>query len=159
MTGWPLFVLAVAAPAGPPAVVTVAPAAVTLVAGESAEVEVVARIDEGFRIQANPASEPFLVPARLDLPGDARVRVGTPVYPPGKAYRLRGADGDLSVYQGTVVIRVPLEARPVDGDASPGEIILAGRLHYQACNELVCLRPSSSAVEVRVGLRPGRTAR
>jgi hypothetical protein len=64
VTGWPLLVLAVAAPAGPPAVVTVAPA-----------------------------------------------------------------------------------------------IILAGRLHYQACNELVCLRPSSSAVEVRVGLRPGRTAR
>ena len=159
MTGWLLLALATTAPADPPAVVTVEDLAVTLVAGERSEVEVVARIDEGFRIQANPASEPFLVPARLDLPGDARVRVGTPVYPPGKAYRLRGADEDLSVYQGTVVIRVPLEARPVDGDASPGEIILAGRLHYQACNELVCLRPASSTVEVRVGLRPGRTAR
>lgn len=159
MTGWLLLALAGTAPAGPPAVVTVAPAAVTLVAGERSEVEVVARIDEGFRIQANPASEPFLVPARLELPGDERVRVGTPVYPPGKAYRLRGADEDLSVYQGTVVIRVPLEARPVDGDASPGEIILAGRLHYQACNELVCLRPSSAAVQVRVSRRPGRAAR
>lgn len=159
MTGWLLLALAMAAPAGPPAVVTVVPAAATLEAGEPGEVEVVARIEGGFRIQANPASEPFLVPARLELPGDERVHVGTPVYPPGKAYRLRGADEDLSVYQGTVVIRVPLEARPAAGDASPGETVLDGRLHYQACNELVCLRPSSATVQVRVSLRPGRPAR
>ena len=158
MTGRLLLLFAVTAPAGPPAVVAVAPAAVTLGARERGEVEVVARIKEGFRIQANPASEPFLVPARLELPGDERVHVGAPVYPPGRAYRLRGADDDLSVYEGTLVIRVPLEARSVAGDASPGETVLDGRLHYQACNELVCLRPSSAAVQVRVSLRPSRRA-
>ena len=159
MIGALLLALAAPAPSSLPAIVRVATPAVAIVAGERGEIEIVASITEGFRIQANPASEPFLVPARLELPGDGRVRVGAPVYPPGKAYRLRGADEDLSVYEGRLVIRVPLEARAAAGDESPGETVLDGRLHYQACNELVCLRPSSAAVQVRVSLRPSLPGR
>jgi hypothetical protein len=151
--GW--LLLALAAPAAP-AVVTASAPLVSLGSGERGEVEIVARIRQGFRVQANPASTPFLVPARLELGGDERVEVGSPAYPPGQPYRLRGAAEDLSVYEGEIVIRVPLEARPAAGGAEPGESVLSGRLHYQACNERMCLRPSSALVEVRVSVRPDR---
>ena len=150
-----------AAPPSPPAVVTVAPPAeVAIVAGGRAEAQVVVTIREGFHIQANPASEPYLIPARLELAGDPRVRVGKSVYPPGRPYRLRGASSDLSTYEGTFVIGVPLEAsKPPRSTAGavttePTSLVLEGALHYQACDDRVCLRPSSVPVRLPLRIEP-----
>jgi hypothetical protein len=133
-------------------VVTVSSPRVVLGAGEHGEATILARIAEGFRIQANPASDPFLVPARLEIEADDHVEAGAPVYPPGEPYRLEGAAEELSVYRGEVLIRLPLGARRPPGGES-GETLLRGRLHYQACNARMCLRPSSVPVEVRVSVR------
>jgi len=151
----PLLVALLApAPAGPPVVVTATAPKVILSAGQRGEVEVVATIRKGFRIQANPASQPFLVPALLEIEEDERVHIGSPEYPPGKPYRLRGTTEDLSVYAGRLVIRVPVTARRGPGTGSSDDVLLEGRLRYQACNEEVCLRPSSVPVQVPVNLRP-----
>ena len=138
------------APASPPAVVAVEPARVQLAPGESVEVALSFSIAKGFRIQANPASRPFLVPALLELEGNGQVGVGKPVYPPGKDYRLAGDDDNLSVYEEKFLVRLPVTA---GADALAGETTLTGRLRYQACNERVCLRPTSVPVAVRVTLR------
>jgi hypothetical protein len=153
----PLLV-ALVAPA-PPVVVTATARTVTLSAGQRGEVEVVARIGKGFRIQANPASQPFLVPLLLEFDEHERVDVGSPEYPPGEPYRLRGTTEALSVYAGQVAIRVPVTAPRGPGTRFSGDVVLAGRLRYQACNEEVCLRPSSVPVLVRVTLRPPPTDR
>ena len=149
-----VFALFAAAPAGPPVVVTATVPKLVLYAGERGELEVVASIARGFRIQANPASEPFLVPALLEIEGDERVHVGAPEYPPGKPYRLQGTAADLSVYESRLVIRVPVTAHRGPGTGSSDDVVLEGRLRYQACNERVCLRPSSVPVRARVSLRP-----
>lgn len=104
-------------------------------------------VAEGFHVQANPASEPHLIPLRLELGEAPGLRAGIPVYPPGTPYRLRGALSDLSTCEGTFTVRVPLEAAP---DAPAGETALDGRLHYQACDARVCLRPSSVPVTLPV---------
>jgi hypothetical protein len=155
----PLLVALVApGPASPPLVVSVEAPAVRLASGERGEIRVIATIRKGFRIQANPASEPFLVPAQLELEPDERLRLGPPEYPRGEAHRLRGASTDLSVYRERLVIRVPVEARAAPG--GPGdEVVLDGRLRYQACNEVVCLRPTTVPVRVRLNLSPGPPAR
>ena len=155
MIAW--IVLALATP-GPPPVVTVSSPRVFLSAGERGEAAILARIEEGFRIQANPASDPFLVPARLEIEADDHVEAGAPAYPPGEPYRLEGAAEDLSVYRGEVLIRLPLVARRAPGEAG-GERLLRGRLHYQACNARMCLRPSSVPVEVWVIVRPSPAPR
>jgi hypothetical protein len=141
------------APAAPPVVVTATARAAVLSAGQRGELEVVATIKDGFRIQANPASESFLVSALLEIEADERVEVGAPEYPPGEAYRLRGTTQALSVYAGRIVIRVPVRARRGPGTRASDDFVLEGRLRYQACNERVCLRPSSVPVRVRVSLR------
>jgi len=154
-----LLVFAAEARPAPPVVVTVAePDEVRIVAGGRAEARLVVTIKEGFRIQANPASEPYLVPARLELEDRDRVRVGAPEYPAGQPYRLRGASSDLSVYKGTFVIRVPLEAALSAATDTPpsGELVLDGTLRYQACNDVMCLRPSSVPVRLPIRIEPPR---
>jgi len=149
-----LLVVSIQPRPGPPAVVTVdPPEEVRIIAGQGAEAEIVARIEEGFRIQANPASDEFLIPARLELDGDERLTIGDPEYPAGQPHRLRGASSDLSVYEETVTIRVPLQA-PAGDVESEASFDLLGTLHYQACNDVVCLRPSSvpARLPVRIEL-------
>jgi thiol:disulfide interchange protein DsbD len=150
-----LLTVATQAPAIPKVVVSVAEAeGVSVVAGGRVVARVVATIAEGYRIQANPAAEPFLVPASLELEGNERVRVGQPEYPIGKPHRLQGADDDLSIYEGTVVINVPLEAtRSARANEESVEVTLEGRLRYQACNDAVCLKPSSVPVRLRVRIQ------
>lgn len=153
----PLLVALLAqTPAGSPVVVTATARKVILTAGQQGEVEVVATIRKGFRIQANPASQPFLVPSLLEFDEHERVAVGSPKYPPGEPYRLRGTTDALWVYAARLSIRVPLTARGGSGTECPDDVVLVGRLRYQACNEEVCLRPTSVPVRVPVNLRPLR---
>lgn len=142
--------LVVQASTGTPPVVTVSPPGELVVSTQAAaEATLEVTIKKGFHIQANPASERYLIPARLELQTDPRVRVGKPVYPAGRPHRLRGADKDLSTYEGTFVIRVPVEAsRP-----EPATLGIEGRLHYQACDDRVCLRPTSVPVRIPVRIR------
>ena len=136
------------APSPPPPVVTVsAPEAVTVAAGKKAEARVEVKVKEGFRVQANPASEPYLIPLRLEMAETPRVRPGTPVYPVGRPYRLQGTEKELSTYEGTFEIRVPVE---VAAGASPGDERLEGVLRYQACDARICLRPTSVPVSLPV---------
>jgi hypothetical protein len=67
---------------------------------------------------------------------------------------LAGAESDLSIYDGTFEIRLPLDA---PRGAAPGEVTLKGALHYQACNDRICLRPASVPASLVVTVaRPGK---
>ena len=87
--------------------------------GDAVEARLTVRIALGFHIQANPPSQPQLIPALLELEADDGVELGSPVYPPGRPYRLHGATEDLSTYQGTVEIAVPVRTTPTP---DPGTI-------------------------------------
>lgn len=168
MTGLWLLALALQAPAVPDVIVTVEPLeALSLVEGEAATGRVVATVAEGFKIQANPAADRFLVPATLTLEPDDRVLAGAPRYPEGKPHRLQGASSDLAIYEGTVEILVPLTApaAPSAGegrgsDAGTGPVVvLQGELKFQACNAVLCLKPASVPVRLPVSIVPEEAAR
>ena len=132
--------------------VTVAPTEnVVLTPGGSVEVRLRVVVSEGFHLQANPASERYLVPTTLELTADSGVKPGKPIYPSGRPHRLQGASSDLSIYEGRFEIRLPLRASP---GAQPGERTLVGRLQYQACDARRCFVPSSLPVELRVAVAP-----
>jgi hypothetical protein len=135
------------APAAAP-VVTVAQAGEPVLRpGASSDARLEVTVKEGFHVQSNPAAEPYLVPVTLDLGADDRLKLGKPVYPPGKAFRLPGADDDLLVYDGTFELRVPID---VSAGAAPGVVRIEGTLRYQACDDRVCLRPASIPVGLTV---------
>ena len=135
----------------PPVVSLRFPETAQLVAGEFVEVQISVTLTEGYHLQANPASEAYLVPTRLELEGSADVTVSKITYPPGKPYRLNGADKDLQTYDGNFEIGVLLKASSV---ARSGKRILQGRLHYQACDSKTCLPPTSVPLTMRVRVNP-----
>ena len=123
------------------------PAVVELKVGGKTEATLTAHVQKGFHVQANPASESYLIPTKLELQPADGITTGKPIYPKGKPYRLKGASDDLSVYEGAIQIKIPLEAQAT---MKPGEHVLRGKLTYQACDERSCLPPASVPVEFQV---------
>ncbi|HSK77751.1 MAG TPA: protein-disulfide reductase DsbD domain-containing protein, partial [Thermoanaerobaculia bacterium] len=77
-------------------------------------------------LQANPASEEFLVPTEVRAEGG---EVRNVRYPEGEKTQASFLEAPLSVYSGRVEI---------EGEISgPGKIVLV----YQACDEARCLPP------------------
>jgi hypothetical protein len=131
----------------PPVVRVAEPTAVVVAPGGKAQARISVTIAPGFHVQANPASQPNLIPLRLALKERPPLRVGDSRYPPGKSHRLQGSEFELSVYDGTIELGVSIEAAK---DAAPVETALEGSLRYQACDDRVCLRPQELPVRLPV---------
>jgi hypothetical protein len=125
------------------------PEAVRLADGDTFEARISVAVAEGYHLQANPASEKYLVPTRLDLKNSAGVTVSRITYLPGKSYRLSGADKDLRIYDGNFEIGVLLKA---SNGARLGKHILPGGLHYQACDSKTCFSPTSVPLTLTVNV-------
>ncbi len=124
-----------------------------IAAGGKADARVRVTVAPGFHVQANPASEYYLVPTELEIESAAGLRVRAPVYPPGKPFLVAGEKKPLSTYEGTFEIVVPLAA---DRAAPPGESTLRGRLRYQACDAKSCRFPAWLPVEIKARILPAR---
>ena len=107
--------------------------------GDKATVAVVLDIKPGFHAQSRTPLEDFYVKFDATLDDNPALKVGEPVYPKGEE-KTYPALGKLSVYEGQVVIRIPIE---VKADAPPGPVKITGRLKYQICNDQLCFPPES----------------
>ena len=118
---------------------------VTIPSGEKARVTVAVRVADGHRVQANPASNEFLVPLELEFEEVEGLEFGEPIYPDGEPYLLEGDDEFLSTYVDEFLITVEVAAA---AGVAPGEYRVSGQLRFQACNSRMCLFPSSVPVEL-----------
>jgi len=150
-----LLVLTAAGAGTPQSVVSVrVPEAIGVVAGESVEARISVTVAQGYHVQANPASEDYLIPTRLELKPARDIAIGKPAYPSGQPYRLSGADKDLKTYAGTFAIGIPLKT---SRKAQPSRRTVEGRLHYQACDLKSCLPPASAQVTLTIEILPGKS--
>ncbi|MEX2575875.1 MAG: protein-disulfide reductase DsbD domain-containing protein [Halofilum sp. (in: g-proteobacteria)] len=102
-------------------------------------------IDDGWHINANPASLDFLVPTSVTLHADDDRLDVEPVYPESTPLSVPLGDGAIQVYEQTATIRVPLPADVRTGDLARAEVMA----EVQACNdEGRCLAPSTIAKSV-----------
>jgi len=102
--------------------------------GEEDEFAVTLRIDDGFHINANPASLPYLIPTSLTLVGITPLRIA---YPAASRFKPNFTNEPLDVYEGTVVITAFL---PKDALGQLPE--LGASVTVQACTEAICLPPA-----------------
>jgi len=123
------------------------PRAIRLKVGGMGQARIEISVAEGYHVQANPASDEFLIPLQLQLRGTGGVRPGKSIYPSGQPYRLQGASADLMTYEGNFEVMVPLKAA---ASARPGHLVLEGVLRYQACDSRTCLFPASLPVALPV---------
>jgi hypothetical protein len=125
-------------PAQEPQVIKAAADEVRLTAGGAGEASVRLDIAAGYHTHANPATDKFYIPTSLSAEPADGITPGKPVYPPGKSVKLGFFDKPLSLYEGSVRIRLPLSA---DKNAVKGRHTLRARLRVQHCDDKTCFQP------------------
>jgi hypothetical protein len=128
-----------------------------LTPGGPVDVVVAVTIRDGWHINTNPAEPDFLVATELSARTTLKTSLTVAPYPKGKSFRIEGFDEPASVYEKEVLLRGTLTAP--EGAAGQTETVELN-LHYQACNERNCLRPTDATLTFRVpvaavGERPG----
>jgi len=108
--------------------------------GDQERIALTINIDEGFHINANPASLEGLVPTTVAFDGYEATRI---VYPPPGHFQPRFVPDGLAVYEDQVV----LEALFPNGTFAAAGPIRA-TVTAQACNDVTCLAPADLPVTV-----------
>ena len=120
------------------------PEQINVPAGKPAPVALHFRVGPGLHINSHAPREEFLIPTTFSIPDSSGVRLENAAYPTGSDLTLPSDPTDkLSVYTGEFTI----ETRIV---ANPGDHLVEARLHYQACNNTVCLPPKTITVPIDV---------
>lgn len=129
-------------------IVKVAANAPTVQRGKSTWVNVRVFIAHPYHANSNPASQSFLIPTTVTIAPAQGLTIGKPSYPKGKMKKFSFTTTPISVYDGTIVVRVPVT---VARSAKAGVHNLSGTVRYQACDDRNCLMPAN--VRFNVALR------
>jgi thioredoxin:protein disulfide reductase len=120
--------------------VEVTPAELTLAQGASGDAVVRLSVQEGYHVNANPATFSYLIPTKLDITPASGVSVDFITYPDPVTRTFSFADEPLKVYEGDALLKVKLKA---SASAETGKHNLSAQLRVQACNDQVCYPPGT----------------
>lgn len=120
------------------------PEQVTLPAGHASKVVLHFRVGEGLHINSHSPKEEFLIPTTFSIPDSSGVKLENATYPPGSDLTLPYDPTEkLNVYTGEFSIEASIT--PTAGDH-----LVEAKLHYQACNNSICLPPKTITVPIDV---------
>lgn len=115
--------------------------------GAALQLALVMKIRPGFHVNAHEASADYLIPTTLRAEFPSNFKPGDVSYPKGELHSFSFSKTPLNVYQGTVVLRLPLSIPP-NAPAGPQKLPL--KLRYQACSSEICLPPVTLTVDAPV---------
>jgi len=123
--------------------------------GSSFQIAVVMNIRTGFHVNAREKSEEYLIATDLksDLP--TGFSSGEVAYPKGKLEKFSFSKTTLNVYQGIVILRMPVT---VLANAPLGEQHIPLKLRYQACSTEICLPPVTLPLDATVNIAASAAA-
>lgn len=98
----------------------------------------------GFHVNSDRPKGEYLVPLQLSWTSGPLQSEGV-TYP--KSEEIKLGNETLSVFTGNFVLRTEFKA---PANAPAGTAMMTGKLHYQACNNQMCFRPSSLDVRLPV---------
>jgi DsbC/DsbD-like thiol-disulfide interchange protein len=131
-------------------VVKATPQETDIPGGGAADVTVRLKIQDGYHINANPPSYPYLKATELDIPASAGISVAFISYPTPITRKFSFAEKPLAVYEGETTLTVRLKA---DKSARAGKQSLAGKLRVQACDDQVCYAPGTIDLAIPVTIK------
>lgn len=117
--------------------------------GSSFQIAVVMNIREGFHVNAREKSEEYLIATDLKAQLPTGFTAGEVFYPKGKLETFTFSQKPLNVYQGSVILRLPVNALPT---APLGEQHIPLKLRYQACSTRDCLPPVTLPLDAVVNI-------
>jgi thiol:disulfide interchange protein DsbD len=121
--------------------------------GGSAQIAVQLKILSPWHVNANPASEEFLVPTEVAFDLPAGVTLRGVVYPAGVEKKLAFAEGPLRLYEGEVYVGAVID---IAEDVPLGASTIRATITYQACDNEKCLLPQTLDVPVALAISSPR---
>ncbi len=103
-------------------------------------VAVTLEIDDGYHVNANPASDDYLIPTAMSFEGIKVVHVA---YPQAVLFKPSFSDTAIAIYEHKPVIVATFDAAALN-DVE----VLRGTVTVQACNDELCLPPSKLPVSI-----------
>lgn len=103
-------------------------------------------LQEGYHVNSNTPSDAFLIPLNLTWSKGVLEPAGV-VYPKPRMEKYQFSPDKLSVYSGNFELVAKFT---VPATAVPGPAAMTGKLHYQACNDRMCLAPKNIEVALQV---------
>ena len=122
----------------------------TLAPGESGEMLVLVKITNGYHVNANPPSLPYLKATELELKPAEGISIEFITYPDPLIRTFSFSETPLKVYEGDTQLKVRLKA---DQKVAPGKHNLAAKLRVQACDDKVCYAPGVLDIVVPVNIK------
>ena len=123
--------------------------------GGSFQIAVVMKIRPGFHVNAREKSEEYLIATDLKAELPSGFSSGEVVYPKGKLETFTFSKKPLNVYQGSVILRLPVS---VLDNAAVGEQHIPLKLRYQACSTELCLPPTTIPLDAAVNIAASASA-
>ena len=121
--------------------------------GGSAQVAIEIKITPPWHINANPASEDFLVPTEVAFELPTGVTVRGVAYPAGAEKKLSFSEAPLRLYEGVVYVGAVID---IASDMPLGASTIKATVTYQACDNEKCLLPQTLDVPVAVAISSPR---
>jgi hypothetical protein len=131
-------------------VVKVKAQAISIPAGSSGDANVAISISPGFHVNANPATFDYLIATQLNATQTDGISSGKPVYPAAEKKSFQFAKEPLSVYEGDVQIKLPLN---IETSTTKGSHSLPIKVRMQACDAEKCYPPDTLAAALAVEVR------
>jgi DsbC/DsbD-like thiol-disulfide interchange protein len=119
-------------------------------AGETVKANVRLAIADHYHVNANPASEEFLIPTALSVNPAEGITVGKITYPKPVKRKFPYSKGQLDIYEGDALINLTLTA---GRDLKPGQRTLSAELRVQPCDDTTCYPPSKISTGIEVTIR------
>lgn len=112
--------------------------------GSAVKVPLTLRVDDGYHVNSDKPADSFLIPLRLTWsPGP--LEAGAISFPKPEFEKLAFSQKPVSVFKGTFEIATKFK---VPSASNAGRAAVNGKLHYQACNNRMCLPPKTIDVSV-----------
>jgi len=131
-------------------VVKVLTSPVEIPAGGTADAIIQINVQNGYHINANPPTYPYLKPTEVELQTTNGMSVGFITYPTPLTKQFPFAEKPLAIYEGSTQVKVLLKSSPTTKKESSN---LPGKLKVQACDDQVCYPPGEIELTVPVTVK------
>jgi thioredoxin:protein disulfide reductase len=112
--------------------------------GGSATQALKVMIQPGLHVNSDKPKDEYLIPLKLDWE-NGPIAAEVTSYP--KPEQIKVGSEMLSVFTGSFTLFTVFKAPK---SAPAGAVSITGKLHYQACNDQMCFRPSSLTIHLPV---------
>lgn len=123
---------------------------VAIPAGGSGQATVQISIRNGYHINANPPTFPYLKATEVEVTDTEGILVDYTYYPSPLTKKFSFAEKPLAVYEGQVPVTIAFNAA---NSAKKGQRSISGTLRIQACDDQVCYPPGKIDIVIPVTIK------